>query len=390
MADSFYATTCFPWNGTGSAFIPSTSYVPVSSPITPISPPNPMDIYIQQTLTIDSTSYEITFVKTPYEQLANVSITFVSAPTGLPNYITTVQSYPNLEIVITPSAGNTTTTLGTPFDIQAMWIEGPTGTMPGFNYDDRDTYTLTVDKNCTPSQKGVSSLFSRSLGFNLGSGDTSDGFTGPTGIFMGAGGGFAGNVPINTTLCGCNQFIDPCLKVVVPIITIDGQSTYFQDYLSDMLFTIQDKYQYYCYDKCILKNPNKKCRPIYIKQKKIKTTTFLEFNPPMQDVVKGKGCTLRDKLLNYYTKHLTQTMPSFNDFYILMTRYGMAKYILAKILYGDFNIKYLCRNFNKQFFKDLKKTRFCGFIDFFNNPANGVVGFDHYFIKCCIDSNNSC
>src|SRR6516165_6638758 len=105
MADSFYATTCFPWNGTGSAFIPSTSYVPVSSPITPISPPNPMDIYIQQTLTIDSTSYEITFVKTPYEQLANVSITFVSAPTGLPNYITTVQSYPNLEIVITPSAG---------------------------------------------------------------------------------------------------------------------------------------------------------------------------------------------------------------------------------------------------------------------------------------------
>ena len=56
------------------------------------------------------------------------------------------------------------------------------------------------------------------------------------------------------------------------------------------------------------------------------------------------------------------------------------KYILARCIYGDFNLAYLYRNYNNQFFKDLANSRFCGFIEFFNNPDNGIFDFDQYFI----------
>lgn len=174
----------------------------------------------------------------------------------------------------------------------------------------------------------------------------------------------------------------PNVTVRVPSINIQGQTTVNGDYLSDFTFIIKDKYKYYDYDCKILKNKKCHCEPIYIDQCKLKTTTFLIFNPEMQCVVKGKGKTLQDKLLYYYNKH-PEIGPSFTqDFYEPMILYGMLKYILAKLLYGDFNINYLCRNFNKQFFKDLKHSRFCGFIEFFEDPANGIIDFDEYFIKC--------
>jgi hypothetical protein len=166
----------------------------------------------------------------------------------------------------------------------------------------------------------------------------------------------------------------------VPIINIQGQTTYNGDYLSDMTFTIKDKYQYYGYHLDTIKMS--KCKDIFIKFKKLKTTTFLEFHIPLQNVVKGKGCTLREKLLHYYNHHQHLIGPSFNDFYIQIILYGMSKYILSKLLYGDFNINYLCQNRNKQFFKDLKHSRFCGFINFFKDPSNNIVGDDQFFITC--------
>jgi hypothetical protein len=178
----------------------------------------------------------------------------------------------------------------------------------------------------------------------------------------------------------CNTYCSSQNEVRVPIINIVGQTTYNQDYLSDMTFYIQDKYKYYDYDPCIIKTKGC-CEPIYMKECKLKKTTFLEYAIPLQDVVKGKGCTLREKLLSYYNKHSYEFGPSFdNNFYVPMIEYSMLKYILAKLIYGNFDIKYLCRDFNKQFFKDLKHTRFCGFIQFFKD---NFEGFEDYFIKCC-------
>lgn len=90
--------------------------------------------------------------------------------------------------------------------------------------------------------------------------------------------------------------------------------------------------------------------------------------------------TLRDKLNNYFETH-SEIGPSFQDFYDQIVLYGTLKYILARVLYGDFNLDYLYKNFNKQFFKDLAHSRFCGFIEFFNDPANHIIGYQKYFLK---------
>ena len=37
---------------------------------------------------------------------------------------------------------------------------------------------------------------------------------------------------------------------------------------------------------------------------------------------------------------------------------------------------------NKQFFKDLSHSRFCAFVDFFEDPVNDIIDYDDYFIKC--------
>jgi hypothetical protein len=192
----------------------------------------------------------------------------------------------------------------------------------------------------------------------------------------------------NDSNCIYNNIISDMVEV--PIIDIEGQTTYNAEYLSDFTFIIQDKYKYYVYDPELLKGKCH-CEPIYIDSRKLKKTTFLVYGPELQCVVKGKDKTLRGKLYNYYINHPTDFGPSFDeDFYGPMIFYSMTKYILARLIYGDFNINYLCRNFNKQFFKDLKHTRFCGFIEVFTNPIYGIVGYDKYFIKCNKECSDKC
>ena len=148
------------------------------------------------------------------------------------------------------------------------------------------------------------------------------------------------------------------------------------EYLSDMTFVIQDKYKYYGKENIV--DPCQcGCDIYYIQPNKVKTTTLVDNNIPLEDVVIGKG-TLRDKVLRIST---SRGEPNFNEFYERFIRYAMLKYILIRLLYGEFDLNKLCRNYNKQFFKDLKHSRFCGFIEFFDNPDNEIIGFDQYFIK---------
>ena len=172
----------------------------------------------------------------------------------------------------------------------------------------------------------------------------------------------------------------------IPIIDIYGQTTINGAYLSDMAFVIQDQYKYKCHNHMI-NNDNDcyGCTIYYLPINKIKTTTFHQNNIPLEDVVKGKG-TLQEKVFNIYNTYTVLDKPNFQDFYERFIRYAMLKYILIRLIYGTFDLNKLCRNFNKQFFKDLARTRFCGFIEYFENPANGIVGFDQFFIKC----NSNC
>jgi len=62
-----------------------------------------------------------------------------------------------------------------------------------------------------------------------------------------------------------------------------------------------------------------------------------------------------------------------------LMKYSMVRYLLAKILYGDFDIKYIKNKYTKQFIKDLNNSRFCNFVNFFNDPNSEVFEYDQYF-----------
>lgn len=172
----------------------------------------------------------------------------------------------------------------------------------------------------------------------------------------------------------------------IPGINILGQTTVNGDFLSDFTFIVDDTRQYYDCNAIIL--PGRQytsdcdnCQPIYVNPKKLVTTKFFQYGPNLQCIVKGKGTSLRDKVL--YTYDRINLIISFQQFYINIITYAMLKYILARVLYGQFDMKYLARNFNCQFFKDLAHSRFCGFIEFFDDPANGLIGYHKYFKNAC-------
>jgi hypothetical protein len=284
-------------------------------------------------------------------QTAIVTLYYTGSPLAFTNYV--VSFNPNFSVNQTPLqviyVQSTTPT--SPLTIGLEWLEGISSLSGYYNID--DTYYMSdnvpINAATTPIL-GVTLVLTRRVGI------------------------ITKSTTANTNLLPHNN------KVEIPIIEIRGQTTYNADYLSDMTFIIKDKYRYYDYDSKIIKTCGK-CKSQYGKLSKLKTTKFLQFSPPLQNVVKGKGCNLKEKLYNYYLTHQCKFGSSFNDdFYGPLILYSMFKYILAKLLYGDFNINYLCQNFNKQFFKDLKQSRFCGAIDFFCDEE--YRGFYKVFVKC--------
>ena len=187
----------------------------------------------------------------------------------------------------------------------------------------------------------------------------------------GAGGGFSG---ITGGCSGCACFTNnSCGNVRVPIVTIQGQTTFDGEYLADMLFTICDEFQYY---KC--KPLRSCCKVNFIKSELVLQTQFRTCGVKLEEVVKGKG-SLRDKLLAIYDQFSSILGPSFNGFYENFILYAMAKYVLARILYGDFNLDYLLSSFNRQFLEDLGNSRFCAFLVLFEDCNSSVFGFNKFF-----------
>jgi hypothetical protein len=152
----------------------------------------------------------------------------------------------------------------------------------------------------------------------------------------------------------------------VPRIDISGQTLIDGSDVGNVIFTISDKYYYY--DNTPIKLDNKKCDLECIPINQIKTTIFDKKCPKMVDVFIGKGKFLYHKVDNIWkTSNLAVDLPTFYENIIL---YGMVRYILSKILYGNFNINYLLKRYYEQFLSDLKKSRFCNFLEFFIDPTN--------------------
>ncbi|MBY0379920.1 MAG: hypothetical protein K2P99_05910 [Burkholderiales bacterium] len=154
----------------------------------------------------------------------------------------------------------------------------------------------------------------------------------------------------------------------IPKINVEAQTLINGSDIGDAVFTIYDEFPYYDLHKI----PDNTCKDR--KSNNIKTTIFRECcsDVRMVSVVKGKGLTLQDKINYLFAHEQTNTpyrvfnLPNVYIFYQNMILYGMAKYILARLLYGKFNINFLLGKYNDRFLNKLRNSRFCAFIEFFD------------------------
>jgi hypothetical protein len=179
---------------------------------------------------------------------------------------------------------------------------------------------------------------------------------------------------------------DQCDKTAVPKILIEGQTFNNGSDIANINFTIIDKFQYYK-DESIV---GTKCGYFYTKVDKLKETTFLKCCDSISlfNVLKGKGKNTLEKAEYLYSKNEDELKDiGFIKFYYNnLILYSMTRYILSKILYGNFNINYLLDKYNEQFLNDLQHSRFCTFLQLFED-CNAFKSYNRFF-KYDLDKNN--
>ena len=174
-------------------------------------------------------------------------------------------------------------------------------------------------------------------------------------------------------------------KMIVPRINIWGQTSVDRNDIGDVKFFIFDDRKY--------KNPeiyniNNKCGKYSLKKCDVKKTELGKCCNKLYSVVDGHGKTLYKKLEylheNYYGDNIVPKRLKL--FYKRIWLYAMVKYILSKILYGEFDMKYITQKYHLTFLKDLSSTRFCKNKMLFTDEIlkdgqkNVIYGYGKYFV----------
>jgi hypothetical protein len=169
-----------------------------------------------------------------------------------------------------------------------------------------------------------------------------------------------------------------CKCISIPILNINGQTLTDGNDMGDVIFTIIDKFQYYCPDE--IPPCQNKCGVYHAKESELKKTQFRQCCPKIVSVLIGEGKTAYDKLENIFiTLGQDAIGVDFQTFYPRVFFYAMVKYVLGRILYGEFDINVLLRKNNEKFLKDLGKSRFCEALHIFLDCDSNVFGYDRYF-----------
>lgn len=140
--------------------------------------------------------------------------------------------------------------------------------------------------------------------------------------------------------------------------------------IGEAIFTILDKRTYY--EEAPLVS---KCGSNKIERCAIKETRFDKCCPFIVSVVRGRGCTLRQKVEYIWDKYTSINL-RFDTFYGNLIIFAMARYIFARILYGCFNIDLILGRYYDEFLIDLGKSRFCRFVPFFTEGY--IKGYNKY------------
>ncbi|CAK7995018.1 Hypothetical protein POVR1_LOCUS536 [uncultured virus] len=119
-------------------------------------------------------------------------------------------------------------------------------------------------------------------------------------------------------------------------------------------------------------------------------TSYLK-NPKITKVVRGKGATLDEKILDIVSRG---DLLGYDEVLQRVLVYSTLRLILARLLYHEFDLKFLTNQFTERFFEDLSESRFDDFVKYFTDPIYGLVGAERYFrekvkISCCDHSKDS-
>lgn len=225
-----------------------------------------------------------------------------------------------------------------------------------------DKYTIRLRDCCFSSTEATnaSALFERSKYVLISSTNLSTSVTDPT-----------------APCIGCDCLVpDTEEDMEVPQVQMTVQTTVDGSDVGQAIFVVCDQFNY----KTDHPIPDNTCDIRFIPFCDVKQTKFSRCCPFIVSVLRGRGKILYDKALSIYNKlGEARIGVSFAVFYENIISYGMAKYILSRLLYGDFNINYLLGKYNDKFLHDLQNSRFCAFSEFFESDTSPVNGYNRYF-----------
>jgi len=96
-------------------------------------------------------------------------------------------------------------------------------------------------------------------------------------------------------------------------------------------------------------------------------------------VLRGIGATAYDKISYLYKTEMISIRGAI--FINNLHEYALVRYFLSKLLYGKWNINYLLGKYYSKFIRDLEKSKFYNFVDYFISPQSKVYKYDKYFLR---------
>lgn len=165
-------------------------------------------------------------------------------------------------------------------------------------------------------------------------------------------------------------------KIQIPSIIVKSQTLVDYSDVGDSIFEIYDDVYYY--DNKAMINIDHVCKSLY--SDNIKITKLEKLCPKIVSVFRGIGETLSSKATYLYNNETMNPNTTLFNFGENILKYSMVKYLLAKILYGKFDIKFLLGKYNNKFLSDLGNSRFCNFVYFFTNKNSEIYDYNRFFL----------
>ena len=158
----------------------------------------------------------------------------------------------------------------------------------------------------------------------------------------------------------------------IPNINIEASTIRDQTDIGLLILTVRDIISYECfYSPPSKKDECRECPERIVNRSEVIETVFERFID-YNRVLEGDGCSLLDKVRDIIIRNDIQV--DVTELFLRIVLYGALVYFLSRLMYGFFDVRFLLRRFSKRFFRDLRNSRFCLFLNAFKSPELRGIG----------------